>query len=291
MGGGALFSAGLLLGLIVRRDAPLQPRPAPKPPPAAAREELPQPPAALLEEVGRAARFQNLDADVEPASRTSTKGELTPTTLDELLKAYINLLGDRHPDPEKNRLLFAWLGQLNEQSATYFIQRFLKSNGPGLEEDRDASMQLALACGGPAVADFLNTLLNDSSLDSNLRGNLLSELSGAGGPMFSIRRLPISGALAATAMTMCRSEDHKDRRAAAGLLGGIRTEVSRLELRRLVDEDKDDQVRTTAVVSLGHVGDPGTRMYLERLWRLEDLSGRFRDAVEAAIKELSDASR
>jgi len=106
--------------------------------------------------------------------------------------------------------LFAGLGQLSERSAAYFIEQFQKSKRPGSGEERRASMELALACGGSAAADFVNMLLNDGSLDSTLRRDLLMELGGTGNGPFSICRLPIGDALAATAMTMGPAGDAAD---------------------------------------------------------------------------------
>ena len=112
--------------------------------------------------------------------------------------------------------------------------------------------------------------------------------------LFSIRRLPISEALGSTAMTLCRSGNEEDRKAGAGLLGGLRSDVSRGELRRLVEEDKELGVRASAVRSLGHVGDPATRNYLERLLTSPQTPlsgrdvGRLREAIADALNELAE---
>jgi hypothetical protein len=303
-GGIALFCLGVLAGLFLRRD---RGEPAPRPssevqrtPAVAESKPRSETPRAAADVATLEARIRELEADVRMGRATAAtpEGALTPAALEELFEAYLELEGAKNPDPEKGRVLFARLGQLNEKSAGYFVEKFRKSKGPDLEKERAIAMELALASGGSAVTDFVNVLLNDPSLDPALRANLLDELGGMNGGLFSIRRLPINDELSSTAMAMCRSGKPEDRKAAAGLLGGLKTEASRIELRRLVDEDKDSGVRTAAVLSLGHVGDPSTRTYLERLWASPESHGksgqeiaRLRDAIASALKELEPGPR
>ncbi len=299
-----LFCLGVLAGLFLRRDpAESGSRPAPENQRAPSIPERTPPSDAQRPDADVArleARVRELEAEIRKAGGVPAKpdAELTPAALEELFVTFLEINGAKNPDPEKGRVLFARLGQLNEKAAGYFIEKFRKSKGPDLEEEREVAMELALASGGSAVTDFVNVLLNDASLDPALRATLLDELGGLNGGLFSIRRLPINEAITSTAMTMCRSVKVEDRKAAAGLLGGLKTETSRTELRRLVDEDKDVGVRTSAVLSLGHVGDPTTRTYLEHLWASPESSGtsgrdlgRFRDAISSALKELAGGPR
>jgi len=298
----ALFFLGVLAGFVLRR-ASSQPNSHPSPEvqrPQPAPEIRPHQDArssgadvARLEARVRELEVELLSARSSPAKPAQ---ELAPGAVaEEIFQAYLELTKGKNPDPEKARALFARLGQLDEKSAGYFIEQFRKSKGPDLEEEQETAMELALACGGPAVADFVNVLLNDASLDPRLRATLLDELSGASGGLFSIRRLPVSDALGSTAMTLCRSSKFEDRQGGAGLLGGLKSEASRTELQRLILEDKEFRVRTSATLSLGHVGDHSSRTFLEQLWTAPEtskLSGqevaKFRNAIESALKELAE---
>jgi HEAT repeat protein len=266
--------------------------------PQAAPEAKPQPNADVTR---LEARVLELEAEIQKVRSNPAKPGPEPSSVaiaEEIFKGYMELHRDKNPDPEKTRTLLARLGQLDEKSAAYFIEQYRKSKGPDLDDERETAMELALACGGASVADFVNVLLNDSTLDAQLRVSLLDELSGAGGGLFSIRRLPISEALGSTAMTLCRSSNADDRKGGAGLLGGVKSEASRTELRRLIEEDKDLSVRTSAILSLGHVGDHVSRTYLERRWTTPETKGssgqslaKFRNAIESALKDLAEGPR
>jgi hypothetical protein len=298
-GGIALFALGLAAGLFLRRSGP---EPGTRPPAQARQlEQAPdgRPGQSAPADVTRLeARVRELEAEVQNSRGTPAKAGATaaPAALaEEIFKSFLELGDGANPDPDKARALFAKLGQLDETMAGYFIEQFRKSAGPDLEDERQTAMELALACGGPAVAEFVNVLLNDASLEPELRSELLGELSGARGGLFSIRRLPISEALASTAMTLCRSTESEDRQGGAGLLGGVKSEVSRTELRRLIVEDKDVAVRTSAILALGHVGDQASRTFLERLWTAPESLGltrqaaaNVRSAIESATRELAE---
>jgi hypothetical protein len=299
-GGIALFCAGVLAGLILRRGSsdPGKHPTSEVQRPQAAPEAKPQPNADVTR---LEARVLELEAEIQKVRSNPAKPRPEPSSVaiaEEIFKGYMELHRDKNPDPEKTRTLLARLGQLDEKSAAYFIEQYRKSKGPDLDDERETAMELALACGGASVADFVNVLLNDSTLDAQLRVSLLDELSGAGGGLFSIRRLPISEALGSTAMTLCRSSNADDRKGGAGLLGGVKSEASRTELRRLIEEDKDLSVRTSAILSLGHVGDHVSRTYLERLWTTPETKGssgqslaKFRNAIESALKDLAEGPR
>jgi hypothetical protein len=297
----ALFASGVLVGLLVRRDgsesappSPIRPDP-PKPIPS-----RPEANTGSEEVLKLQTKVRELEAELKSFRSAAPKAGPDPgppVSPEAIFKGYLELTRGKNPDPEKARALFARLGQLDEKSAGYFIEQFRKSNGPDAKDEREAALELALASGGPATADFIHVLLNDASLDAELRNTLLQELSGVGGGLFSIHRLPISEALGSTAMTLCRSTKPDDRQGGAGLLGGLKTEASRAELRRLIGEDKDPQVRASATLSLGHVGDAASRTFLERLWvsGTSEFSGqggaRFRTAIESALKELAEEPR
>jgi HEAT repeat protein len=231
-------------------------------------------------------RVRELEEELNATRRTAATpdSDLRAAALDEVFATFLDISSLEKPDPEKMRMLLARLGQLHAKSTAYFIDRYRKSREG---EERTVAMQLALAAGGADAADFIHLLLNDATLDVFTRTELLRELSGDGCGLFSIRRLPISEALGSTAMTLCRSGNTEERAAGAGLLGGLRNAASRAELRRLVAEDTELGVRVTALLSLGHVGDPSTRCYLERLSISPDAT-RVREAIESALKKLAE---
>jgi hypothetical protein len=300
-GGIALFFAGMILGLFLRR-IPAEPDPhptrevvAPKPNPESSPARDPADSKADI--VRLETRIRELEVELKGARQAGSTADtgLAAGTLEEVFKTYLEMEGPKRPDPDKFRALLARLGQLDEKSAGHFIDLFRKLTE---HKERKVAMELALASGGPAAADFVNMLLNDASLDSDLRQNLLRELGGSGDGLFSIRRLPIPEPLNSTAMTLCRSANMEERKAGAGLLGGLRSDIARAELRRLVEEDKDLSVRAAAILSLGHVGDASTRIYLERLGTSPQTAAlpgvdanRFREAIESAVTELGQGPR
>jgi hypothetical protein len=204
--------------------------------------------------------------------------------------------GGKNPDPEMNR---EFLGRLDGSSASHFISN--ASGSPGMEkkkeDERTVALELTLASGGPAAAEFVNLLLHDPTLDPSLREDLLQELSGMGGGFFSIRQLLLTEGLTSTALVLTKSAKEQDRQGGAGVLGGVRTEASRTELRHMVEHDPNMGVRSTAAMSLGHVGDPSTQTFLENFWvsKASTLQGqegaRLSKAIEGALKKLAEGPR
>jgi hypothetical protein len=299
-GGIALFSMGVLAGLFLRQDrseprrnaAPEVQRPA-LAPETKARSG---PPPAGADVPTLEARVRELEAEIRGFHGAPAKsdGELTPAALEELFKASVALREDKHADPEKARIVMGRLSQLNEKSAAYFIDLYRRSNTEDSEHERPVALELALASGGPAAAEFIQALLKDPTLDPILRANLLLELSGLSGSFFSIRRLPVDESFAGTAMSLSQSDKPEERQAGAGLLGGVPTEASRAELMHLIEQDPETRVKTAAALSLGHVGSASTRTFLEAYWisQLPTFKGqegaRLRNAIESTLKQLAE---
>jgi hypothetical protein len=203
-------------------------------------------------------------------------------------QAYEDLLametGDFH-DPERLRSLIASLSRIDPNLARHFIDRFQKARtAGGSETEKFVAIQLALMSGGPDAADFVEKLLADPGIDASLRSKILSEVSPTGGAFFSIRRLPVSDSLGSTAMTLVRSANPEERRGGAGLLGGLHTAGSRVELTRLL-EDPDPAVKQVAIRSLGFVGDQATRKILEP-YAAQSADPSLQKAAATAIREL-----
>jgi hypothetical protein len=189
-------------------------------------------------------------------------------------------------DPEQLRSILERLSRIDAASAQVFINRYRKSSKP---EEKKAAMQLTLWAGGATAAEFVHVLLKDSTLDSSLRDEMLRELGNTGGGLFSVKRFPVDDALGSTAMTLARSEKVDERRAGAGLLGGVPSPGSRIELLRVLAEDPDTTVKIVAMRSLSYVGDPASRKVLEPFLRSTDSS--LQKAAAAAIAELDKGPR
>lgn len=295
-----LFVGGVAVGLFLARcHAPAVP---PDPSPAVrsrtpTQEPRPDPattPTPEVEALRR--RIRDLEAEREvcevPRNEVSAP---SPGFAALVFRDYLrmNVLAQKM-EPELLRELLGRLGRLDEQSAGFFIQKFREArNDPAREDERRPALELLLACGGPDVADFVNVLLHDQSLAPSLRSHLIDEVSGRGIGLFSIRRLPVDDALAASARDLLRSPEAREREGGAALLGGHRTEASRVELRRILEQDPSREVRAVAARSLGTIGDPATRNYLEQYlarngarFRQEE-GGQVPEAIEAAIRDLS----
>ena len=223
-----------------------------------------------------------------PTSTTPKKGgdEVADRAYEDMLA----LSKGSVSDSDQLRSLFAGLGQLDASTARNFIERYRKlPAGKETETERFVAVQLALMSGGPDAAQFLQTLLRDAGLEPAFRGRVLNEVGAAGG-LFSIRRLPVDEALGSTAMGFLRSEKTEERRAGAGLLGGVATPASRLELERMLTQDSDLGVKLVVIRSLGLVGDPSTRKLLEPL-AAQSADKGLQKAAAAAIKELDRPGR
>jgi hypothetical protein len=251
-------------------------------------EPAPAEEAARLRE-----RIRTLEVEVQtlreipPAAAGKGGAEVAERVFEDLLAIEKGGIDD----PERLRSLFSGLPQLDASSAKVFIDRYRRAlAGKDSDKDRIVAIQLALMSGGPDAAQFLQTLLRDSSLDPGLRDEVLNEVGATGGGLFSIRRLPVDESLGSTAMTLARSEKTEERRAGAGLLGGVTTPGSRLELERLLTQDPNPAVKTVAARSLGLVGDPSTRKLLEPL-AAQTADPGLQKAAQAAIKELDRGPR
>jgi hypothetical protein len=221
-------------------------------------------------------------------------GKKTPTALgpdeaERIFEDFLKIETGGIPDPEEFRSILERLSRLDASSAQTFINRF--RNAPASKsEEKKAALQLTLWAGGATAAEFVHVLLKDSTLDASLRGELLEELGQTGGGLFSVKRLPVDEALGSTAMTLARSEKVDERRAGAGLLGGISSPGSRLELLRVLAEDPDTSVKVVAMRSLSYVGDPATRKVLEP-YAAQTKDGALQKAAAAAIAELDKGPR
>lgn len=293
------FAAGFGVG---RRQAVEEGRTRTMSGSSGARQAEPFPAPSTGIETGAAERDQELlrrrIADLETALRTvheeSGKGP-PPASLEEVARlAFEDLLAmekgdDQHPD--LLRSLIDRLARVDERTAKHFIARMRGApDGKGSDDERKVAMQLVLLSGGPDAAEFIRRTLADPETDADTRERLLRELGpGRNSSFFSIRRLPVHDALAASALQMAQSPDVRERIAGANLLGGVRTPASRGELLRLLG-DADSDARETAARSLGRVGDPTSRKILET-YAAQTHDEGLRKAATAAILELDRAPR
>jgi hypothetical protein len=208
---------------------------------------------------------------------------------ERLFEDFLKLENGGFQDPEQLRSLFERLSRTDASSAQIFINHF--RNAPeSKSEEKKAALQLTLWSGGATAAEFVHVLLKDSTLDSSLRDEMLRELGSTGSGLFSVKRLPVDEALGSTAMTLARSDKADERRAGAGLLGGVSSPGSRIELLRILEEDPDTNVKVVAIRSLSYVGDPATRKALQP-YAAQTADATIRKAAEAAIAELDKGPR
>lgn len=299
----ALAAGGFSLGVMVgQRRTSDEPRPRPefavstapaerssRNPAASARTESE---TAATESVALRERVRLLEVELQtfrngPVRKPAVvQGRLDA---DQVLEDLLALESGGVQDPDQLRSMLDRISKLDAVDAQTFINRFRNPHDPKTGEKK-AAMQLALWAGGPESAAFIHVLLNDASLDPSLHDELLRELGPKGGGLFSARRLPVDEGLASTAMTLVRSDKVEERRAGAGLLGGVATPAARLELLRILAEERDSDVKLAAIRSLSYVGDPATRKTLEP-YAAQTADPALQKAAAAAIKELDKGPR
>lgn len=210
-----------------------------------------------------------------------------PDEAERLFEDFLKIETGGIQDPEQFRLILERLSRVDAASAQTFINRFRKATKT---EEKKAAIELTLWSGGSVAAEFVHVLLKDSTLDSSLRDKMLNELGHTGGGLFSVKRFPVDEALGSTAMSLARSEKVEERRAGAGLLGGVPGPGSRIELLRILAEDPETKVKIVAMRSLSYVGDPATRKVLEP-YAAQTKDGALQKAAAAAIAELDKGPR
>lgn len=205
-----------------------------------------------------------------------------------LAKEMLECLRKGKNNPESFRRLLQLISELDPAMGPYFLERLAD---PDETADKDPLYDLALASGGPEVADWLLAKLTDSGTPEDVRRRLLRVLGGGSKELFSIRSLPVQGRLADTAFQYASAGNSQERQAGAGLLGGVDTTESRTVLYRLATTDADNTVREQAVRSLGTAGDRETLAWLDTFqatfpnmeaWQQKRLQG----AVDGAREQL-----
>jgi len=296
-----LIAVGFAFGVLVgkRRSAepggsPSDPSatPSPSPPRASVPAGSGKPAAPEPERLALVERIQRLEAELQ-ATREGSGPKPAAAGQEDLARRvyqdWIALSTGNIQDSEQLRALFERMLKLDPSSARTFIELFRKAPASKTNE-RQAALQMAMWVGGGETADFLHILLKDPSLEPALRTDLLNELGSTGAGLFSIKRLPVDDALGSTAMTLTRSGKVEERRAGAGLLGGVSTPASRIELIRILNEDPDSGVKTVAIRSLSYVGDLSSRKALEP-FALQTTDEGLQKAAAAAIQALDKGPR
>ena len=177
-----------------------------------------------------------------------------------LAKEMMECLRKGKQDPAAFRRLLQLIAELDPAMGPYFIERL---EDPNETADKKPLYDLILASGGPEVADWLLAKLNDTATDENMRHRLLRVLGGSSKEIFNMRNLPVNAALADLAYRYASATEGDERRAAAGLLGGVPSVESRTVLCRLASTDPDNDVKEAAVRSLALAGDKDTLAWLD----------------------------
>jgi hypothetical protein len=163
-------------------------------------------------------------------------------------------------DSEETLKLMGRLSELDADMASFFIERY--KEGQGKKEQEGMALFLALASGGPDVGALILGLLTDPATSAADRQGLLQQVGGNGG-FYSMNRIPVGDELAQVAYRLAGSTDVAERLGGAGLLGGLDAVQSRGVLHQIILNDADFGVRTSALRSLGYVGDRATLQLLE----------------------------
>lgn len=292
--GGALFERGRAPA--PRDAAPASPQAAPEPaaPPAAGD---PQPAAAPAPGTSAPAEPGLAASRAEVARLKQRVAELEALVPKEkskedriaMAKEMVECVRKGKKDPEAFRRLLALLNELCPDMGPYFLERFAD---PEEKADRGMLFDLAMAAGGPEVAAEVLRLL--SGQDDDQRGRVLRILGGGSREIFTIRNLPVTGALANLALQYSATGGTPERQAAAGLLGGVDSLESRTALYRLASSDSEATVKEQAIRSLGYVGDRETLAWLDtyqptleglRDWEKQRLQGSLDWAREQLKKK------
>ena len=168
----------------------------------------------------------------------------------------------RAPNPEEIFKAMSRLGELDEDMASFFIDRFREEKAGEDTTEENMALMLAVISGGPDVTALVKEMIQDPNTSAIDRSQLMVILSGENG-MFTSNRIPMDSELSQTAILLVHSSVSEDRKGGAGLLGGADTLGSRLALQDLAFNDPDLAVKTAAIRSLGYVGDNTTLQFLE----------------------------
>ncbi len=282
--GGAMFERGRAPAAkepAVASPAPAAEAPAPAPaggtpvPPTAA-SASPEAVAALTDARAEIAKLEQRVAELEKlVPKAKTKEDRIA-----MAKEMVECVRKGKKDPEAFRRLLALISELCPEMGPYFLERM---GDPEEKADRSLLFDLAMAAGGPEVADLVLKHLTGS--DDDQRTRVLRVLGGGSRELFTVRNLPVSGPLANLALQYASTGNNAERQAAAGLLGGVEGAESRTALYRLANSDTETSVKEQAVRSLGYVGDKETLAWLDTYQpSLEGLRDYEKQRVQGSIE-------
>ncbi|MCC6738785.1 MAG: HEAT repeat domain-containing protein [Planctomycetia bacterium] len=196
-----------------------------------------------------------------------------------LAKEMVECIRRGKKDTEAFRRMLSLLNELCPEMGPYFLER---SADPEEKAERSTLFVLAMSAGGPEVAEEVLRRLTGSDEDQRLQ--TLNVLGGGAREVFSIRNLPVSGPLANLGLQYASTGNDAERRAAAGLLGGVDSIESRTALYRMAATDSETAVKEQAVRSLGQVGDRETLAWLDSYQpSLEGLRDWEKQRLQASI--------
>jgi len=206
--------------------------------------------------------IERLEVEVARLSAVSGKGMSRQQKLDFARQVCETYAAEYEADmhPERKHELKRMLYEIDEEMAPYFIDRYRSDPDPTI---RWVSWYLAIAAGGPAAAEFLNSWLQDPATPADRRAGLLESLCGFDEIIpFSFKKIPVAESLGTTAVRFSESASPGDRMGAAALLGNSEAPGSEAVLRRMAGSDPDQKVRGVAIRSLGRIGTRETLAYL-----------------------------
>jgi hypothetical protein len=226
---------------------------APSPDPA-------KPPDASAKLAAAEKEIARLTARVAELETQAPKGKTREDRVAQA-KEIMELLRKGKDNPDSFKRLLQLITDLDPAMGPYFLERILD---PEEKADKEALYDLALASGGPEVAEWYVKMLDDPALTADTRRRLLRIVGGGSKEIFSIRNLPVTGRLGEMAFQFANSSVTQEKQAAAGLLGAVDTPESRAALGRLA-ADSEWSVREVAIRSLGLAGDRDTLAWLDSM--------------------------
>lgn len=292
----AALAAGAVGGAMFERSRKPAAGPAADSRPEAAPDGKPGPPAAgeapqlewpaMISKDAPAARAElqaenaKLKARVAELEKQLPK-EKTKEDKIAIAKEILECIRKGKRDPEAFRKMLKLIGELDPAMGPFFLERLADPDEPG---EKNPLYDLALASGGPEVAEWALANLTNPGTDDDVRQRILRVLGGGSKELFTIRNLPVTGKLADLGFTYATSSSADERRAGAGLLGGVNSVESRTTLARLASADAEWNVKETAIRSLALVGDKDTLTWLDTFRPSLDALGDWqKQRLQAAV--------
>jgi hypothetical protein len=153
--------------------------------------------------------------------------------------------------------------ELRPDMADFFIRKF-KETSTATDTSQQRAMEMAISCGGPKAAAFVEELMQIpvDRLNSFRFRTAVAFMLSDGHLAPRPREFPVDESLLTRARLLQASTENEDRRLAAAVFGRADKNVALPLLKAMVQTDKDPYVRHMGLKQLGRIGDDATLGYL-----------------------------